>query len=134
MPSRSRNDIVVTWEKMAAAFRANPPAVIGVEPVLQEFETLLAELRSLGIQQDVQTATVQQTSKDIDARVKRGVLLAARLRGAVKAFYGDRTEKIIEFGMRPFRKPVRNPKVVFVQSEPQTATKEDAAQPAKPTT
>lgn len=134
MPSRSRNDIVVTWEKMAAAFRANPPAVIGVEPVLQEFETLLAELRSLGIQQDVQTATVQQTSKDIDARVKRGVLLAARLRGAVKAFYGDRTEKIIEFGMRPFRKPVRSPKVVFVQSEPQTATKEDAAQPTKPTT
>jgi len=131
--SKSRGDLVIDWEKLAAAFRANPPAVIGVEPMLQDFETLLAELRSLGIQQDAQTAAVQQTSQDLDARVKRGTLLASRLRSAAKAFYGDRTEKVIEFGMRPFRKPVRSPKVVFVQPGPQPATKEGATQTTKPT-
>jgi hypothetical protein len=131
---KSRSDIVIAWDKLAAAFRANPPAGVAVEPVLQEFETLLAEIHSLGVLQDVQTAAVQQTSKDIEARVKRGILLAARLRSAAKAFYGDRTEKIIEFGMRPFRKPVRAPKVIFVKEEPQTAAQEDTTGPAKPTT
>jgi len=122
---------VLNWEKLAAACRANPAVAVGVEPVLQEFETLLAELRSLGVQQDAQQAAVQQTSKDIDERVKRGTLLAGRLRSAAKALYGDRTEKVIEFGMRPFRKPVRAPKVVV---EAQEIPKEEAAEPAKPTT
>ena len=131
---KSRSDIVITWDKLAAAFRANPPAAIGVESVLQEFETLLTEVHSLVVLQDVQTAAVQQTSKDLEARVKRGTLLASRLRSAAKAFYGDRTEKIVEFGMRPFRRPVRTPKIVFVQPDGQPIPKEEATQPAKPIT
>jgi hypothetical protein len=131
--SKSRSDIVIAWEKLLTAFQANPPVGASVGPVLQEFEALVTELRSLGVLQDVQTAAVQQTSKDIEGRMKRGTLLAARLRSAAKAFYGDRTEKIIEFGMRPFRKPVRPPKVVFVHPEP-SATKEGDAEPSKPTT
>lgn len=130
---RSRAHIVLDWEKLGAAFRANPAALVGVEPVLQEFDTVLGEIRVLGIQQDAQTAAVQQIAKDIEVRVKRGTLLAGRLRSAAKAFYGDRTEKVIEFGMRPFRKSVRAPKVVFIQPDQQPATK-DGDQPAKPTT
>jgi hypothetical protein len=119
---RSRADIVIAWEKLTAAFRANPSAVIGVEPLLQEFETLVAEVHSLIVLQSVQTAAVQQTTQDIEARVKRGILLAARLRAAAKAFYGDRTEKVIEFGMRPFRKPVRGSKVTKEEGADQPAT------------
>jgi hypothetical protein len=130
---RSRGDIVLEWEKLIVALRANPQVLVAVEPVLQEFEMLLNEIRSLVVQQDVQTATVQQTSQDIKERVKRGRLLAGRLRSAAKAVFGDRTEKVIEFGMRPYRKPVREPKIVYVQAEPPN-TKEDAAPPALPTT
>src|SRR6185436_3998293 len=129
---RSRADIVLEWEKLLAACRANPEALANVEAVIQELDTLLAEIRTLGVLQDAQTAAVQQTAKDIDVRVKRGTLLAGRLRSAAKGFYGDRTEKVIEFGMRPFRKPVRSPKVVFVQPGPQPATKEGATQTTKP--
>ncbi len=144
---QSRGDIVIRWEKLAAAFRANPEAAINVEPVLHELETLGTEIRTLSIQQAVQTAAAQQTAQDIEVRVKRGTLLAGRLRSAAKAFYGDRTEKVVEFGMRPFRKPVRSQrvlekvveKIVVVQAGPEqagpeTATKEGATQPAKPIT
>jgi hypothetical protein len=129
---RSRGDIVLEWEKLVAALRANPQVLIVVEPLLPEFETLLAEIRTLAVQQSAQTATVQQTAKEIEARVKRGTLLVGRMRSAAKAVFGDRTEKVIEFGMRPFRKPVRAPKVVFVQEDPQTTTKE-GTQTTKPT-
>ena len=128
---RSRGDIVLEWEKLVAGLRANPQVLVAIEPLLQDFETLLAEIRTLVVQQSAQTATVQQTSKDIEDRVKRGRLVAARLRSAAKAVFGDRTEKVIEFGMRPFRKSVRAPKVI-VQEDPKTATKE-GTQPAKPT-
>jgi hypothetical protein len=131
---RSRGDIVLEWEKLVAALRANPQVLIVVEPLLQEFETLLAEIRTLVVQQSAQTATVQQTAKDIEDREKRGTVLATRLRNAARVVFGTRTEKVIEFGVRPFRKPTRAAKVVFVTEEPQTATKEGATQTTKPTT
>lgn len=130
---RSRGDVVLEWEKLIAALRANPQVVVAVEPVLQDLEALLAEIRSLVVQQDAQTAAVQQTSQNIKERVKRGRLLAGRLRSAAKAVFGDRTEKVIEFGMRPYRKPVREPKIVYVQTEPPN-TKEGAAPATHPAT
>ena len=129
---RSRGDVVLEWEKLIAALRANPQVLVAVEPVLQEFEALLEEIRGLVVQQAAQTATVQQTSQDIKDRVKRGRLLAGRLRSAAKAVFGDRTEKVIEFGMRPFRKPVRSQKVVFVQQPEPSAAKESVDPPPKP--
>jgi len=48
--------------------QANPEAVFGVEPVLQELDTLVAEFRSLFVRQDAQTAAVQQIAKDIGMR------------------------------------------------------------------
>ncbi len=128
---RSRADIVLEWEKLLAACRANPEALANVGIVLQELDTLLAEIRTLGVLQDAQTAAVQQTAKDIVVRVKRGTLLAGRLRSAAKGFYGDRTEKVIEFGMRPFRKPVRSQKNA---RQGKTPTKEAASEATEPTT
>ena len=50
------------------------------------------------------------------------------------AVTGDRTEKVIEFGMRPFRKPVRPQKVVVVHADLEKITQEGAAEATKPTT
>lgn len=128
---RSRGDIVLQWEKLVAALKANPQVLVAVEPLLQEFEALLAEIRVLVVQQTAQTAVVQQTSKDIEERVKRGTVVATRMRNAARAVFGTRTEKVIEFGVRPFRRPVRSPKVVFVQEDPKATTKEET-QTTKP--
>jgi len=134
---RSRADIVLEWEKLSAAYKANQPGLAGLEPVIQELDTLQAEVRTLGIQQDAQQAAVQQTTKEIEERVARGTLLATRVRSAAKAIYGTRTEKVLEFGVRPFRKRTRAPKIVFIEKEPGTSPQETTPQPpqaAKPTT
>src|SRR5215213_4783332 len=132
--ARGRANILLEWEKLRAAYKANASALSGFEPLLQELEAFETEVRALGIQQDAQQGAVQQTAKEIEERVKRGTLVAARLRHAAKAVYGTRTEKMLEFGIRPFRKPVRAPKVIFVQKEPETIPQETAPQTAKPTT
>jgi hypothetical protein len=135
--ARARADILLEWEKLRAAYKANAPALSGFEPLLQELETVETEVRTLGIEQDVQQAAVQQTAKEIEGRIARGTVLATRLRSAAKAVYGTRTEKMLEFGIRPFRKRVRAPKIVFIQKEPETSPQESTPrlpQTAKPTT
>ena len=112
MPRTSFADVVLDWEKLTAACQANAADLPGLEPILRELQTLLAETQALGKQQDAQKAAVQQTTLEIRERVTRGRLLATRLRDGVKSFYGTRTEKVIEFGVRPFRKRVRPPKPI----------------------
>lgn len=115
MPKESRGDVVLDLDQLAAAYRANPPAMPGLEPLVQEIETLVPEIRALVVQQAAQRAVVQQTTKEIKERVDRAKLAASRLRNGAKAIFGTRTEKVIEYGIKPFRKPVRAPKVIEVQ-------------------
>ncbi len=129
MPN-SRADFIIDAKQLSAAYVANASDLPGLAPLHQELTTLLPELEALGILQDAQTAAVQQTTLEINERVARGRILVTRLRNGVKAFYGTRTEKVIEFGIRPFRKPIRPPKVIEVQ----VPVKETAAEKTNPTT
>lgn len=56
--------------------------------------------------------------------------MATRLRNGVKLHLGTRTEKVIEFGIRPLRKPARHPKVIEVQVP---IPKESPAEASEPT-
>lgn len=123
MPRNSRADFIVDGNKLSAAYLANAAELPGLDALHREFSTLVTELESLGILQDAQTAAVQQTAKEIGERLTRGRLLATRLRSGVKLHLGTRTEKVIEFGIRPFRKALRLPKVIEVQVP---VTKEDS--------
>jgi len=131
MPKNSRAEFILDAKQLNAAYIANAAELPGLDPLHQELATLLPELEALGILQDAQTAAVQQTSQEIKERVARGKLLVTRLRNGVKALLGTRTEKVVEFGIRPFRKAVRPPKVIEVQVP---VKKEDAAEKTQPTT
>jgi len=130
MPKNSRAEFIVDAKKLSAAYLANAADLPGLDPLHQELATLLPELEALGILQDAQTAAVQQTTLEIEERLARGRLVVTRLRNVVRGFYGTRTEKVVEFGIRPFRKPVRAPKVIEVQ----VPVKETAIEKTNPTT
>jgi hypothetical protein len=132
MPKDSRAEFIVDGNKLSAAYLANAPELPGLDATHKEFATLLTELGELGVLQDAQTAAVQQTSKEIDERLTRGRLLATRLRNGVKLHLGTRTEKVIEFGIRPFRKRVRAPKIIEVQVPVKEAAAE-TTETTKPT-
>lgn len=135
MPRNTRADFLVTGKQLSAAYLANAADLPGLETLHGEFAILLTELESLGILQEAQTAAVQQTTKEIEERLTRGGLLATRLRNGVKLHLGTRTEKVIEFGIRPFRKRVRPPKVIEVQVPVivKEAALADATETPKPT-
>lgn len=107
MPGTSFADTVVEWEQLLAAWIANASELPNLDPQRLELETLLRELRQLGVQQDAQQAVAQETTKNIKERIKRGRPIATQLRAGVTARYGTRSEKLVEFGMKPFRTRVR---------------------------
>lgn len=127
MARNSRADFILDTANLSAAYQANAAELPWLASLHQEVSTLLTEMRDLGIQQDAQTAAVQQTTLEINDRLKRGKLLVTRLRNGIKAHYGTRTEKVLEFGIRPFRKGVRAPKVI-VKEVPATPTEPVADQ------
>ncbi|HEX7183427.1 MAG TPA: hypothetical protein VF756_16460 [Thermoanaerobaculia bacterium] len=107
MARTSFADVVVDWDQLLAAWIANASDLPSLDPQRLELETLHREIRELGIKQDAQQAIVQQITQDINARIKRGRPLATQLRAGVTARYGTRSEKLVEFGMKPFRTRVR---------------------------
>ena len=116
MARTSKSDVQYDWEHLGAAYQNNAADLVGLDPLAGELNLLLTEVRVLTKQQAAQRAAVQQTTLEINERVARGRLLATRLRHGVKAFYGTRTEKVLEFGVRPFRKPQRPPQEVEVKN------------------
>lgn len=123
MARTSIPDVQYDWENLGAAYRNNAPDLVGLDPLAGELDLVLTELRGLTKQQATLKAAAQQATKEIADRVARGRLLATRLRNGVKAHYGTRTEKVLEFGVRPFRKRV--PKVAppeFPVTPPSTST------------
>jgi hypothetical protein len=131
MPKNSRAEFIVDASNLNAALTANAQELPGIQMLHQELTTVVTELQDLGILQDAQTAAVQQTTQAIQERMTRGKLLVTRLRNGVKAHYGTRTEKVIEFGIRPYRKAIRAPKFIVVK-EAETTTKAAAPEAAAP--
>ena len=109
MSKNSRAEFIVDANHLIAAYIANATELPGLEPLHADLTNVVTELYNLSILQDAQTAAVQQTTLEINDRLTRGRLLVTRLRNGVKSHYGTRTEKVIEFGIRPYRK--RTPKV-----------------------
>ena len=107
MPGTSFADTVVDWDKLLAAWIANLSDLPNMDPQRIELETLHREIRELGIKRDAQQAIVQQITQDIQERIKRGRPIVTRLRAAVTARYGTRSEKLVEFSMKPFRPRTR---------------------------
>ncbi len=141
MPRDSRAEFIIDTKQLISAYIKNIALLPGLDAVHGELAPLVSELEDLGILQDAQTAAVQQTTKDIDDRMSRAKLLVTRMRNGVKLHLGTRTEKVIEFGIRPFRKRKPEPKPVEKKpvetKEPSaatTATKEAAIETTTPTT
>jgi len=132
MPKDSRGEFILDTKQLISAYIKNAALLPGLDVVYGELAPLVIELEDLSILQDAQTAAVQQTTKDIEDRMFRARLLVTRMRNGVKLHLGTRTEKVIEFGIRPFRKADRTPKPA--DKEPSTQTTEAAANEMTPTT
>ena len=87
--------------KILVALDTNDADFVHMAGEREELKTLLPEIIDLNAAQAALNARSQQTTKDLNEKVDHGLLLFTRLRSAVKAKYGTRSEKLTEFDLRP---------------------------------
>jgi hypothetical protein len=74
---------------------------------LARLDALIALLRELTAEQARLTAARQEVSKQIAELTDEAQKLMTFLDAGVKAHYGNRSEKLTEFGLKPFRSKPR---------------------------
>jgi hypothetical protein len=115
------------WERLIQRMAANAQELTHLEATRARLEAMLTEAREAAARQAVHTAGKQEASQKLKVLQVEGERLANLLRGAVKQHFGIRSEKLAEFGLKPFRG--RNKK----QTEPGLKPKPAPAPPPSAT-
>jgi hypothetical protein len=112
------SDFMTGFEQLTTALTANAEELPHLEAPRKKLEAILAELRGLAVEQGVHAANKQQASQRLRGRLADGRKLATFLRNGVKEHYGNRNDKVVEFGIQPFRRRKRE---AFVKQPPPPA-------------
>jgi len=94
-------------ELRSKALAANIEQIPHLEAPLARLDVLLALLKDLTAQQASLTASRQEVSKQIAELNDEAQKLMTFLDVGVKQHYGNRSEKLVEFGQQPFRSKPR---------------------------
>jgi hypothetical protein len=104
-------EILVEWERMLAALEQNsedfPDAGINRE----KLQSLLDSAKLIVTQQAQRTASKQEASQQLKAAISTGRKVATALRFLIKVRYGNRSEKLTEFYLQPFRSRTQPPQL-----------------------
>lgn len=90
-------------QRLQARLSSNRAELGHLEASLARFEALLVQVTEAADRQALHTAEKQEASKQFKAALVEGERLATILQLAVKQHYGIRSEKLADFGMKPFR-------------------------------
>ncbi|HYG62116.1 MAG TPA: hypothetical protein VEL74_06015 [Thermoanaerobaculia bacterium] len=91
-----------------------------------KLQNLLTEIVTLSNEQNTYRYSKQQTTKRLTAALEEGRKLLNFFWVGLKEHYGTRNEKLVEFGLQPYRGRARK--------EEEPTVKKPAAQPAAPET
>jgi hypothetical protein len=105
-----KSTYAVTLKKLelrSKALAANSGDLPHMEIPRAQLDTMTAELKDLTVQQASLTANKQETSKQIADLVRKARQMLNFLDVGVKQHYGTEAEKLVEFGVQPFRSAPR---------------------------
>ena len=104
------------------ALEANKEELPHLEVPRQRGAVILTEMQELRVRQASLTADKQTVSKRLAVLNNEAQILMTSMDAAIRAQYGTRSEKLVEFGRKPFRSQPRV-KLVLV---------DEKGQPVKP--
>ena len=104
------------------ALEANKEALPHMEVPRQRGAAIVTEMKELRVKQASLTADKQGVSKRLVVLNNEAQILMTSIDAAIRSQYGTRSEKLVEFGRKPFRSQPRV-KVVLV---------DEKGQPVKP--
>lgn len=96
------------WSSLLAALLENEGSLPHLTIPRDQLRAFLDEARGLLASQAAQAAAKQQTSRRLEEVVNLGSKVATSLRFGIKVVYGNRSEKLTEFHMQPFRGRTRS--------------------------
>ena len=112
-------DLLDTADRLLMGLNANTVDLSHLNGSRDKLVSRLEEIRELLHQQSVFTASKQDTSRQLEQLFRNSAKLITILRKAVAEHYGSENEKVVEFGLQPFRgrrrpaaEPVTPPPVV----------------------
>ncbi|HKH45548.1 MAG TPA: hypothetical protein VKM72_12865 [Thermoanaerobaculia bacterium] len=107
MPTETQADIQQRMDLRSKALAANRAELPQLEITLGKLDALLGEVNSLRAQQASLTAAKQEVSKRLAALLSEGQKLMTFVDAGIRSHYGSRAEKLVEFGLQPFRSQPR---------------------------
>jgi hypothetical protein len=114
-------------QNLSLTMEANKDQLPDLEPLRLKFAGIVTQSLDIRQQQVAFQASKQESSKQLQKLLTEGKSMANVLRTAVKNHFGSRQEKIVEFGLQPFRGRK-------VKTAPGTPTPTTPAVPAGPVT
>jgi len=92
-----------SWKLLSTSLAANSKDLPHLEAHRVELADTLTKTEELTTQIAALTASKQEASKQLEVLMVGGRKLATYLRVGVKQNYGNRSEKLVEFGLQPLR-------------------------------
>lgn len=114
------------WAQVVAGVLANEGEVPQLVTGLPRLELLINLIRSLSVQFATLRASKQELAQQIKAVLREGDALADFLKTGARAHYGSDSEKLVEFGVQPYRGRART-KVTEPPPFPETVAPSDSA-------
>lgn len=103
MPEPTLGQFLKAGEVISKSLEAHAAEIPHLESPRVKFASLFAEIKDLAAQQAALTAQKQEVTKKLSALLIDGKELLTFLKVGVKQHFGKRAEKLVAFGIQPFR-------------------------------
>lgn len=108
-------------ERTRAGWAEHQSELQHLTPLVNELDVVLPQARAASILQGFKQAEFQQATRDVEDLVARGNDLVVRIRAGVRSVYGNRSEKLTAFDLKPRRPRSRRARPDKVKTVPQDA-------------
>jgi hypothetical protein len=135
MPRVSYAKFLRGWERLIEKVLANKVDLPHLEAYRAQLEVELAGAKEANSRQVFHQAEASQATRDLEGFLERGNSLQVRLNAGIVSTYGNRAEKLKEFGLRPLRP--RDTSSAKARSKKEPAKEEEEGEkpaPSKTTT
>ncbi|MES1243479.1 MAG: hypothetical protein ABUT39_17860 [Acidobacteriota bacterium] len=111
MGETTRSGKLGAWQRLLAALQVNLADFPHLETQRTQLVALVAQAEDLFQNQAALTASRQKATQQVEDVTMECQRLATVLRVSLKQLYGPRSEKLVEFGIQPFRSRARKPEL-----------------------
>ena len=99
----SQADYIKQWQDLVSALAENAGDLPHLQTRLIKLQGILAQTVGVVQEQAASRAVKQEASRRLESLLSEGQKVATFLRVGVREHYGNRSEKLTEFNMLPFR-------------------------------